>query len=141
MFKGKIVSRTNINGKVHTFQKDFDDYDAYQEFLSTHPEFNQNLLGAINPWRMLDRFMGFSTPLRSELPAESKKYLPEGIDLDKYEKRREEKRQKMLANAERCRSLECGKAYLEEYLAENADDKEAQKDLEAITKELKDLEK
>lgn len=40
MFKGRVISRSNINGKVHTFQKDFDDYESYQSFLAENPDFN-----------------------------------------------------------------------------------------------------
>jgi len=137
MFKGKIVSRTNINGKVHSFQKDFDDYDSYQEFLSAHPEYNQNLFENFNPWRVWDYVLGSGTP--QHLPLTDTKYLPEGVDLTKYEQRREEKRQKAQEDATKRRALEMSKSYLEEYIAENTNDEEAQNDLKKVEGELKNL--
>ena len=135
MFKGKIVSRTNVNGKVHTFHKDFDDYESYQEFISSHPEYNQNILDTWNPWRMWDHLVGTEL-VRNSLPAETK-YLPEGVDLAKYEERRREKREQARENAHKRHSLEESKAYLCDYVAENPDDTDAKSDLEKIEKELK----
>jgi hypothetical protein len=92
MFKWRIISRSHVNGKVHTFQKDFDDYDQYQEFIGNHPEYNvvDSFQPLWNPWRVLDRFVLPSWT--EELPVDTK-YLPEGMDLSKYETRRREKRE------------------------------------------------
>lgn len=64
MFTGRIVSRSNINGKVHTFQKDFDDYDTYQKFIAEHPEYSNDRLFSpfLDPWSALESWM---TPLDS----------------------------------------------------------------------------
>lgn len=134
MFKWRIISRSNVNGKVHTFQKDFDDYDTYQEFIGKNPEYNiaDSFQSFWNPWRMLDRFV-LASPQDGQVDM---KYLPEGIDLSKYEKRREEKRIKDAEQAERKRSLESSKVYLEDYIKDNADDAEAKADLKKIESEL-----
>lgn len=106
-----------MNGKVHTFQKDFDDYDDYQGFLDCNPEYHPSSFfrNFWNPWATLD---GFMTPRIGEmrsLPANTK-YLPEGVDLEKYEKRRLEKRQTEAEKAEKRHSLEGTKEYLEDFL-------------------------
>ena len=138
MFKWRIISRSNIHGKVHTFQKDFDDYDAYQSFLGEHPEYSpQSALERLwNPWSYFDRALQiwqWSTPFVDT------KYLPEGFDLEKYEKRRAEKRQNEEEKIEKKQSLELTKVYLTDYLGENPDDSDAKSDLEKIESELKEL--
>lgn len=140
MFQWRIVSRSNINGKVHTFQKDFDDYDSYQKFISENPEYNtkslfQNFLGGWNS--PFDSFFALPGGTQS-LPADTK-HLPDGVDLNKYENRRAEKRRLAAQTAEKKYSLEQSKAYIQDYLAENPDDSDAQSDLEKIEKELKQL--
>lgn len=67
------------------------------------------------------------------------KHLPEWIDLEKYEKKRLEKRQTEAEKYEKKQSLERTEAYLQDYLEENPDDTDAQSDLETIQKELKSL--
>ncbi len=137
MFKGRIISRSNVNGKIHTFQKDFDDYATYEEFLGDHPEYSpRNFLENFwNPWRGLERITPGGYTDTSQLPADTK-HLPEGVDLEKYEKRRQEKRQTEAEKAEKRYSLERSKSYLEDYLKENMDDQDARSDLEKIEKEL-----
>ena len=139
MFKWRIISRSNINGKVHSFQKDFDDYDAYHDFLETHPEYSprQTLVDFWNPWSILDRNYG-SHVLSGHAPVDTK-YLPEGVDLGKYETRRIEKRQSEAEKAQKRQSLERSKSYLEDYLSENSDDAEAKSDLEKINQEIQNL--
>jgi hypothetical protein len=124
---------------VHTFQKDFDDYDSYQEFVGQNPEYSpRHLLESWwNPWVSFDRLMP-TYQESSLLPAHSQ-HLPEGMDLSKYEKRRAEKRQTEAEKLEKKRSLENTKAYLSDYISENPEDKDAQSDLEKIEKELKTL--
>ncbi len=68
------------------------------------------------------------------------KYLPEGMDLSKYENRRIEKRQSEAEKLQKKYSLERSREYLEDYITENPDDTEAKKDMEKIEKELKTLE-
>lgn len=140
MFKWRIISRSNINGKVHTFQKDFDDYDAYQEFVTKNPEYDTSNLfrNAWNPWSMWDRFFTPTYAPENILPANTK-HLPEWIDLEKYEKRRVEKRQSETEKVEKRHTLDRTKSYLESYLAENPDDKEAKDDLAKVEKELASL--
>lgn len=137
MFKWRIISRSNINGKVHSFQKDFDDYDAYHDFVERNPEYSprQALIDFWNPWSVFDRsyptqILGSNTPVDS-------KYLPEWVDLWKYENRRLEKRQTEAENLQKKYSLERSKVYLEEYLGENPDDTEAKADLDKIQSEIK----
>ena len=132
MFKWRIISRSNINGKVHSFQKDFDDYDSYQEFIGNNPEYAPRpfLTNFWNPWLAIDR------PYEASVPVDTK-YLPDGIDLGKYENRRIEKRQSEAEKAQKKYSLERSKSYLEDYLAENPDDSEAKTDLEKIDSEIK----
>lgn len=140
MFQWRIVSRSNINGKVHTFQKDFDDYDSYQRFVSENPEYNtkslfQNFLG----WWSSPFDSLFTLPGSAQTFPADTKYLPDGVDLIKYENRRSEKRRIAAENAEKRYSLEQSRAYIQDYLIENPDDSEAWSDLEKIEKELKQL--
>ena len=67
------------------------------------------------------------------------KYLPEGIDLSKYENRRLEKRQSEAEKLQKKYSLERSKAYLDDYIAENPDDADAKADIDKIEKEIKTL--
>ena len=139
MFKWRIISRSNVNGKVHTFQKDFDDYDSYKEFVGQHPEYSPRsfLENFWNPWGTLDRYLPNYGDSRL-LPADTR-HLPEGVDLEKYEKRRHEKRQTEAEKLAKKQSLERTVAYLTDYLEENPDDTEARSDLEKIEKELQPL--
>lgn len=141
MFKWRVVSRSNVNGKVHTFQKDFDDYDDYQKFVGENPEYDTSRLftNFWNPWNIWDNplLSGHGATLPS-LPADVR-HLPEGVDLEKYEKRRVEKRQTEAEKLEKRQSLERSKSYLTDYLEENPDDTEARSDLEKIEKELDTL--
>ena len=141
MFQWRIVSRSNINGKVHTFQKDFDDYDSYQKFINENPEYNtknlfQNFLSGWNS--PFDSFFTLPGGSVQALPADTK-HLPEGIDLNKYENRRTEKRRLAAQNAEKRYSLEQSKAYIQDYLTENPDDSDAQADLKKIEQEIQKL--
>lgn len=124
---------------MHTFQKDFDDYDDYKVFLEQNPEYlpRAYLGNWWSPWRdwnpLLPDFQ--ETPL---LPADTR-HLPEGVDLAKYEKRRLEKRQSETEKMLRKQSLERSIAYLRDYLEENPDDIDAKVDLEKIEKELEGM--
>lgn len=139
MFKWRIVSRSNINGKVHTFQKDFDDYDDYKIFLEQNPDYlpRAYLGNWWSPWRdwnpLLPDYQ--ETPA---LPADTR-HLPEGVDLAKYEKRRLEKRQSETEKLLKKQSLESTIAYLRDYLEENPDDLDAKTDIEKIEKELESM--
>ena len=137
MFKWRIISRSNINGKVHSFQKDFDDYDAYHDFIEHNPEYSprHTLIDFWNPWSLFDR----NYPVQALNPNNSVdlKYLPEWVDLWKYETRRAEKRQSEAEKLQKKYSLERSKVYLEEYLSENPDDTDAQSDLDKIQNEIK----
>lgn len=128
-----------MNGKVHTFQKDFDDYDEYQEFVGTHPEYSSRglLENFWNPWASLGRYLPSYEESRL-LPPDTR-HLPEGVSLEKYEKRRLEKRQTEAEKLEKKQSLERTEAYLKDYLEENPEDKDAKGDLEKIQKELKNF--
>ncbi|MFO0763920.1 MAG: hypothetical protein U0518_03630 [Candidatus Gracilibacteria bacterium] len=140
MFQGRIVSRSNINGKVHTFQKDFDDYDSYQKFINENPEYNTKGLfqNFFDGWNSpFDSFFALPGGTRT-LPADIK-HLPDGVDLTKYENRRAEKRRMSAEQAERRYSLEQSKTYIQDYLSENPDDSDAQDDLKKIEQELQKL--
>lgn len=140
MFKGRIVSRSFVNGKAHTFQKDFDDYDAYQSFVQDHPEYDSTriLTSLFNPWAHWDSpLASLSSPQRM-LPVETK-HLPEGMDLEKYEQRRAEKRKNEADKLAKRQSLERSEAYLKDYLEENPEDRDAQQDLKSIQDSLKEL--
>lgn len=139
MFRWRIISRSNVNGKVHTFQKDFDDYDSYQEFVGAHPEYSPRsfLENFWNPWASFDRYLP-STDDTRYLTADTR-HLPEGVDLEKYEKRRAEKRQTEAEKLAKKQSLERTQAYLKDYLEENPDDQDARSDLEKVEKELSSL--
>ncbi|MBC7498025.1 hypothetical protein H7170_00090 [Candidatus Gracilibacteria bacterium] len=56
MFKGRVVSSSNVNGKAHTLQKDFDDYTSYREFFDQNPEYlSRAYLGDWwSPWSQWD---------------------------------------------------------------------------------------
>lgn len=140
MFKWRIISRSNVNGKVHTFQKDFDDYDTYQEFITKNPEYDTTSLfrGFWNPWSTWESLFPVHTQSNTLLPANTK-HLPEGVNLEKYEKRRLERRQSEAEKAEKRHSLEQTQSYLKNYLEENPDDSEAKDDLTKIEKELASL--
>ncbi len=140
MFKWRIVSRSNINGKVHTFQKDFDDYDSYQEFVGQNPEYSpRSLIESFwNPWSFWEKLLPLSYLPLQNLPTDTK-HLPEGVDLEKYEKRRLEKRQTEAEKLMKKQSLERSKAYLEDYLEENSGDKDASEDLGKIKAELEKI--
>ena len=141
-FFGHFVSGRNFHQRraSSAIQKDFDDYDSYQKFISENPEYNtkglfQNFLGGWNS--PFDSFFALPGGTQS-LPADTK-HLPDGVDLNKYENRRAEKRRLATQNAEKRYSLEQSKAYIQDYLTENPDDSDAQSDLEKIEKELKQL--
>lgn len=139
MFKWRIVSRSNINGKVHTFQKDFDDYDDYKIFLEQNPDYlpRAYLGNWWSPWRDWNPLLPDYQEAPS-LPADTR-HLPEGVDLAKYEKRRLEKRQSETEKLLKKQSLESTIAYLKDYLEENPDDGDANVDLEKIEKELESM--
>ncbi len=139
MFKWRIISRSNVNGKVHTFQKDFDDYDTYRSFLDENPDFlPRAFLGDWwSPWKTWNPLLSDFEEVRA-LPADTR-HLPEGVDLHKYEKRRLEKRQSETEKLMKKQSLESTEAYLKDYLEENPDDSDAKSDLEKVQKELKSL--
>ena len=138
MFQWRIITRSNMNGKVHTFQKDFDNYDDYQKFVGDHPEYDSVRLfqNFWNPWSLYDNTLlsGKGSTL-SSLPVDTR-HLPEGINLDKYEQRRTEKKQSEAEKIAKKQSLERTEAYLKDYIEENPDDGDAQWDLEKIEKEL-----
>ena len=88
-----------------------------------------------NPWSIFDRSYPAHT-LESHTPVDTK-YLPEGVDLSKYETRRIEKRQSEAEKAQKKYSLERSKSYLGSYLDENPEDADVKLDLEKIQNELK----
>ena len=138
MFQWRVVSRSNLNGKVHTIQKDFDNYEDYRAFLEENPEYlSRAYLGDWwSPWAQWD-------PLLPDYaiwaPPADTRYLPDGVDLTKYEKRRIEKRHGEAEKTEKKHSLERNREYLTDYIAENMDDQEAKDDLAKIDTELKNL--
>jgi hypothetical protein len=67
------------------------------------------------------------------------RYLPEGVNLDKYEQKRFEKQIALEEKSQKQSSLERAKSYLDGYILENPDDTDAKKDLEKIEKELKEF--
>ena len=123
-----------MDGKVHTFQKDFDDYDDYQKFVGAHPEYDSTRLfqNFWNPWSLWDNTLLSNTgSTLPSLPVETQ-HLPEGVDLEKYEKRRAEKRETEAEKLAKKQSLERTEAYLKDYLEENPDDSDARDDLVKI---------
>lgn len=140
MFKWRIISRSNVNGKIHTFQKDFDDYDTYRSFLDENPEYlPKAYLGDWwSPWKTWNPLLPDFIEDRKMLPTDTR-HLPEWVNLEKYEKRRLEKRQTETEKLLKKQSLESTVAYLKDYLEENPDDNEAKGDIEKIEKELKTL--
>lgn len=136
MFKWRIISRSNVNGKVHTFQKDFDDYEAYRTFLDDNPDYlaRATLWDWWSPWNQWNPLLPDFQEI-ALLPTDTR-HLPEWVDLEKYEKRRIEKRQTEAEKILKRQSLERSKAYLQDYLEENPDDNEAKTDLATIENEL-----
>ena len=130
-----------MDGKVHTFQKDFDDYDDYQKFVGAHPEYDSTRLfqNFWNPWSLWDNTLLSNTgSTLPSLPVETR-HLPEGVDLEKYEKRRAEKKQTETEKIAKKQSLERTEAYLKDYLEENPDDSDARDDLVKIEWELESM--
>ena len=123
-FHWRIISRSNVNGKVHTFQKDFDDYESYQQ---------RSVQLRHHPRALLPRGAVGHRPV---LPH---RHLPEGVDLEKYEKRRTEKKQSEAEKIRKRHTLERTQAYLKDYLEEDPDDSDAKSDLEKVEKELSEL--
>lgn len=86
-----------------------------------------------SPWSLWDPLLpDYQTPA---LPADTR-HLPEGVDLEKYEKRRLEKRQSEIEKVEKKHALERTQAYLADYLEENPDDTDAKADLEKVKAEI-----
>ena len=130
-----------MDGKVHTFQKNFDDYDDYQKFVGAHPEYDSTRLlqNFWNPWSLWDNTLLSNTgSTLPSLPVETR-HLPEGVDLEKYEKRRAEKKQTEAEKIAKKQSLERTEAYLKDYLEENPDDSDARDDLVKIEWELESM--
>jgi hypothetical protein len=121
-------------------KKDFDDYDDYQRFVGENPEYDTaNIFQRLwTPWNTWDRLFA---PMGSEIPTlpADTRHLPEWVNLEKYEKRRFEKRQTEAEKAEKRHSLERTRAYLTDYLEENSDDTEAKSDLEKVEKEFSSI--
>lgn len=136
MFKWRIISRSNINGKVHTFQKDFDDYESYQDFIHQNPEYNTPRLfdSWIQPWAFWDNIFPQTYTPQITTPLQS--HLPEGVDLAKYEKRLQDKRVERAEIERKKSSLESSLSWIDKYLEENPEDQEAKEDREKIQKEL-----
>ena len=136
MFKWRIISRSSVNGKIHTFQKDFDDYDAYRAFLDENPDFlpRATLGDWWSPWKNWNPLLPDFEEIKA-LPWDIR-HLPEWVDLDKYEKRRLEKRQSETEKLLKKQSLESTVAYLKDYIEENPNDSEAKEDLEKVENEL-----
>ena len=130
-----------MDGKVYTFQKGFDDYDDYQKFVGTHPEYSPEsfLENFWNPWSLWDNTLLSNTgSTLPSLPIETR-HLPEGVDLEKYEKRRAEKKQTEAEKIAKKQSLERTEAYLRDYIEENPDDSDAKSDLVKIEQELEGM--
>ena len=83
-----------------------------------------------NPWSAWDPRLPDFQDTRY-LPADTR-HLPEGVDLEKYEKRRAEKKQTEAEKIAKKQSLERTEAYLKDYLEENPDDSDARDDLVKI---------
>ena len=89
-----------------------------------------------SPWSLWDAMLpDYQAPA---LPADTR-LLPEGVALEKYEKRRLEKKQSEAEKIRKRHTLEKTQAYLKDYLEENPDDTEAKSDLEKVEKELEGL--
>ena len=138
MFKWRVVSRSNVNGKIYTFQKDFDDYDSYREFLDENPTYlsHAHLGDWWSPWAQWD-------PLLSDYQESPdngvNRHLPAWVSLDKYMKRLDDKRELEDEKTEKRESLASGKAFLMSYIDKNPDDQEAKDDLAKIDTEIKSL--
>jgi hypothetical protein len=108
-----------VNGKAHTFQKDFTDFQSYRDFMGQYPEW---YFGGLFETTQPEQFLA---------PANAS-----GIELEKYEQRRKEK---IAINKERQHkknSLERVRNYLQKYLEESPEDMEAQTDLKKVEEEL-----
>ena len=148
MFKWKVYFYQNINGKEKKVEKEFNNPNEYYDFINSHPEFSNNLLGFGNLDNYLENFFNSRfalEPVYNEVP--SNNFLPEGIDLDKYEaeaqKIDEEKKKKEEEKNVLKKSLEKLKEFLEKFKKEKKDDlvKKVKKDIEKVEEKLKKLAK
>lgn len=143
MFQWKVYSYQNINGKEKSFEKTFDNYDEYRNymwgnsifsgFLGWNGSFFDNYLDSF-----LDRRLALSSwspPEENNLPVDISRYEEEvrKIDMDESEKR------------QRREQLESAKTRLTEYKEKfnNSGKKDLLKEVEAdmkkIDEELKEI--
>lgn len=147
MFKGKIYSYTNINWKEKRFEKEFNNFEEYNDFLNSNPEFNTNnfLTGFDN---YLENFFNSKFALNPTYENNlSKKLLPESVDinLEKYEKEAkkidEEKEKNKQEKSLLEKTKEKLKWYLEKFKEEWKEDlvKNIKEDIKKIEEKLKKL--
>lgn len=159
MFKWKVYSYSNINGKEKRFEKEFDDISEYNNFLANTPEFSSFRSPS---WGIsFDSLFDFNTYLDnffhsrfSPVDESTTKRLSQaeeeqifGIDLSKYEneiQRIEEEKQKKDEKKNMLeKSLEKLKTYLDRFKKEKRDDivKQIEEDIKKVEKDLEELKK
>ena len=147
MFKGKVYYYSNINWKEKKLEKDFNNFEEYNNFLNSHPEFSPNNLLSFDLDNYLENF--FNSRFALETPYsnnnEEKKLLPEWINLDEYEREAkkidEEKRKKKEEKWVLEKTLEKLKGYLEKFKKENRNDlvEKIKEDIKKVEEKLKNL--
>ncbi len=156
MFKGKIYKYSNINGKEEKFEREFNDINEYNSFMSENPnllwfwEIDKSLWFSsfFDFNNYLDNF--FDTKLALSSPNEQKKlnWTPDNVEwvnLSKYEeelqKIESEKKKKQEEKWVLEKSLEKLKEYLEKFKKEWKDDfvKNIKEDIKKVEEKLKNL--
>lgn len=136
MFYARVCSCSrDRDGRVQRFDKSFSSPEEYRAFLTDNPGFRAD--------RLLPRFgsFGWDDPTEYETVADTPR-LPEGVDLDRYERASREMELEERRKSQRKADLEAGKErlakYLERFRAAGRQDLSAsvEQDLRKIDEEL-----
>jgi len=156
MFKGKIYKYSNINGKEEKFEREFNDINEYNSFMSENPNllwfWTSNSDLAFNSFfdfnNYLDNFFDTKLALSSSNEQKQLNWTTdnvEWVDLSKYEnelqKIESEKKKKQEEKGVLEKSLEKLKEYLEKFKKEWKEDfvKNIKEDIKKIEEKLKNL--
>jgi hypothetical protein len=152
MFKGKVYVYRNNNWKEEEFEKEFDNPQEFNNFRRTYrqPEFEGPFMWLWDRAHLQNYFNSLIDrrfwPEPIDGPEEPR-YLPNWVNLNKYEDELQKIEYKKAHKAEKLQELKDTLAKLKEYKkrfkAEGRDDmvEEIDKDIAATQKELDEIEK